>query len=394
MSHKAHPSLTGAFDLPPPLQPQHTMEPYTPCWCGSGSKWKFCHKLRERERRRSVGEYIAAMREACSTGYCSHPNAGLESCTRIVRAHTVQRRGGLSEIAEEGHVLSVKAASERLFENEGTFVPQRVGIRSASTFLGFCERHDGEMFRPIESQTPSPTRANAFLFAYRAMAYELYQKRFQLDLIPFKKRELDKGESFKAQAWTQEYLHLLQHGAERGLKDLLAWKRDFDRMWLESDFGDFEFFGMRFQGSLPLAACGALYVEFDLEGRPLQKVGAGDAPLEHITLTIASSGASTLAVLGWLERKGGVAQALVDSFKRVPMKEKANAVAHFAFEHLENVFLRPSWWDHLSPVQKAAADARFRSGLPFSGRDRTGDALADRDTAFLPSIDCVDWVAG
>lgn len=126
------------------------MPPYEPCWCGSRKKFKFCHSKREAAPRINVFEVEALMRDQADQGYCSHPEASAASCEGgIIRAHTVQRRGGLAAIAEAGHVLTLKPTMKGMIDHEGRPPPRAIGVGKASVFPGFCNRHDSDLFKPI-----------------------------------------------------------------------------------------------------------------------------------------------------------------------------------------------------------------------------------------------------
>lgn len=170
------------------------MAPYVPCWCLSGKKWKFCHKDRASAKPIHVGKFLRDMHLETTKGYCAHPFAG-PGCGKSILAHTIQRRGGLSEVAESGHVYSIKEAAHRMFDNNGEFIPHKVGCRSASTFAGFCGEHDTKMFSPIENRTPNLTKDNIFLYSFRAIAYEQFFKRAAYECIDLQ-RQLDCGKPF------------------------------------------------------------------------------------------------------------------------------------------------------------------------------------------------------
>lgn len=196
----AHQSLVAPFLEPTPIHPGERMDPYKNCWCGSEKKWKWCHKDRAKQEPIHLGALLAGMREEMQRGYCSHPEASPTTCSdRIVRAHTIQRRGGIADIAEGAHVASVKAGVDDMYDNEGRIEPKSVGVRSASTFNGFCETHDRSMFRPLEVGSPTLAIENVFLLSFRAMAYELFAKRAALRSVPIQ-RDLDRGAPFEAQA--------------------------------------------------------------------------------------------------------------------------------------------------------------------------------------------------
>ena len=69
-----------------------------------------------------------------------------EGCTEksIPRSHSIPMSASLKLIAEEGHVVT-----PRLGEN-GIYM-DRIGIRDASTFPGFCARHES-IFAEFETQ--------------------------------------------------------------------------------------------------------------------------------------------------------------------------------------------------------------------------------------------------
>jgi hypothetical protein len=77
-------------------------------------------------------------------------------------------------------VLSGKASVSKIFERAGALEPERVGVKSASTFNGCCGLHDSTMFKPVETGQPGLSSENVFLLAFRALAYELFTKQAAL----------------------------------------------------------------------------------------------------------------------------------------------------------------------------------------------------------------------
>ena len=102
-----HPSLDAPFISPSPLNPQLNMPRNVLCWCQSGKKWKNCHRDRDQQSPINVGALVNQIYLQSRKGYCSHPEAGENSCGKqIIQSHTVQRKGSLSAISEKGHVVS------------------------------------------------------------------------------------------------------------------------------------------------------------------------------------------------------------------------------------------------------------------------------------------------
>lgn len=145
------------------------------CWCGSGKKWKRCHLDREVLPRVQYQDLIGLAKNFHRERLCFHPAAGGGSCsTTTAKAHTVQK-SILRQIETEGHVYQLLPP----LGEAGKQIPSlsRVGINQASTFTGFCTRHDDALFAPVEKAPLSYCREHAFLLTYRALCQELYKKR-------------------------------------------------------------------------------------------------------------------------------------------------------------------------------------------------------------------------
>ena len=294
-------------------------------------------------------------------GYCSHPAASPDNCGRIVRAHTVQRRGGLTAIAEKGHVLSAKTGFQNRFRSS-TFSPSEVGVRNASTFMGFCDTHDNSMFKSVEAVPVQLTSECCFLLGFRAVAYELLQKRAALRSISIT-RESDRGRPFEDQCTIQQHLHMFEEGTKRGVADLERWKRHYDTIFVTRRFEEYHCVGVAYSAVLPVVGCGAFMPEYDFAGRPLQKVSCGDAPHEEVDFNLTVLNGRSVLVIGWAVPPNGPAASFGRSFGDVPDDQKAHIAIQLAAEHIENIYMRPSWWRGLSGHCKNKLIERMHSGF-------------------------------
>lgn len=378
-----HASVDAPFIPPARLQPVEHQDPYKPCWCGSGKKWKWCHKDREREKPVKIWEIVESHRAGFGKGYCSHPAAGEKTCgAKIVQAHTVQKRVGLAGIAEEGHVISVHKGAEDLFKNKGKFVPGRIGVNSATTFPGFCDIHDSEMFRSVETGEPTLNQEAAFLLSFRTIALELFQKRAQLESFSFK-REMDKGKPFRVQAAMQMWLNDNLAGVKMGIVDTEAWKASYDAMFNAHKLSDFRFYGVVFDRILPVVSSGAFQPEWSFAGERLQRLGRGGEALQHIVFNLTVLNDRSVVVLGWTPESDIVAQAFARSFAEISDDQKADAAVRLAFEHVGNTCMRASWWQALDDGLRAEALKRIMAGLPTEEKDRGAEGLQPAKSSFV-----------
>lgn len=178
------------------------------CWCGSGKNYKDCHENRENEFPTTLQEIVSTFKKAWGKEYRLTPLADEGTCTaQIVKAHTVQKNGGLSKIARKGHVYGFRYEWNNT-EKENLPKAQLMGINNASTFTGFCSHHDNLIFEPIEKHSFQNILQQIFLLGYRAISRELFNKKAQYDLIPFT-LELDKGKGIHDQVSFKILLKLI-----------------------------------------------------------------------------------------------------------------------------------------------------------------------------------------
>ncbi len=373
-----HPSLECEFIAPPSLEPKRVMPVNAPCWCDSGKKWKKCHKDRESQKPEPIGSLMVRQHLEMIKGYCLHPEASNGNCSeQIISAHTVQRRGGLAAIAENGHVISPKKGFEDIFKNDGEIIPRQLGIRDASTFMGFCSFHDNQMFSPIEKNPLCLGREAAFLLSFRATSYEYFMKDAALRANEIL-RELDKGKPFEIQCYIQQHLHLLREGMKRGMGNLEKWKHRYDQAYLTRDYSGFASYSVRFSGLLPIVASGAFFPEYDLNGNRLQIISRGTAASsEHVCFNLTSIDGKSILVLGWTGESKGPAEIFFNSFRGLNNQRKANAAFYLAIEHLENIYLQPSWWESQPDSIKKELIQRIRSGIGITGTERTPQSLSN-----------------
>lgn len=96
-------------------------------------------------------------------------------CTHksVLRSHTVQRSGVLSRIAENNHLLTPKATPDGL-------EMKTIGIGDASTFAGFCPKHE-RLFEPFELSGTIATEHDLVLQIFRSICREIVRKDFDIN---------------------------------------------------------------------------------------------------------------------------------------------------------------------------------------------------------------------
>ncbi len=203
-----------------------------PCWCGSPKKFKKCHGASDEPfTLQQSAEHIA---RPFSVRMCLRPEGLADECKgQIVRAHTIQRGGGLSRIADKGKVFTFMPGSWTTFiANAGKLKVRRVGIKDASTFTGFCERHDAAVFAPLEQKPFVGSPQQAFLLLYRAVCHEAYKKRAHAEALHVVEDQARRMGSDPG----RRLAFLGRMGAMAGGQDLARMKQRLDEILLAGSY--------------------------------------------------------------------------------------------------------------------------------------------------------------
>ena len=105
---------------------------------------------------------------------CIYPGCADQS---IPRSHAIQKAGPLSFIAEDSHVV----APARTPDFYGYSIA-RVGLNDASTFPGFCQRHEA-IFHEFETTGEIKTDRDIVLQVFRTICREIAVKQIHLAQI-------------------------------------------------------------------------------------------------------------------------------------------------------------------------------------------------------------------
>ena len=288
--------------------------------------------------RRMLHQQGQLSRKVFGKKECLHPEAPANCKGQIVKAHTVQSSGALSLIAEDGHVLTVGLDPDM---KDGKIVKaQEKGIRNASTFTGFCQTHDNELFAPIEDHPLQLIRRHAFLLAYRCISRERFGKQRLGELAI---------QSVAAGLTPQDISHEMQTGTNLA-KDDLSFFNDMGKAIIRNKYSDTRFYAMEFDSVPEILCSGATNVIYDFNGNMIQnmyKDPLRGKPYDTITFTLLPFGDGRgVGVFAWYG-KSTVNEKFIKSLHRLPIRDIPNILVRFLFYNFENMYWSPTWWASL-----------------------------------------------
>lgn len=301
-----------------------------------------------------LSDYQRESKRQAERGRCLHFSDGAR-CNEIISAHSIQKRGQLSLIAEDGHIYRLSADLSILQRTKGVPRLKKVGLNQASTFAGFCKHHDNSLFEPIDNFPLGPVKEQVALYAYRCLCREYFVKENAVAVLSKMKEHPD------LDAPRRSFLEASQFGHSLGLAGLKHHKSVFDQALLARDYEQFEFTYFTSSSPCPVQLSGLLYPDYDFEGSLLQNLGSNHSPLDLITFFTAPIEKGWAFGFGWHASSNRTCIPFIQSLaRRVATGEKVeDALLRFSLSCCENHAVRISWWDALDEHSKTAAVERM-----------------------------------
>ncbi len=268
------------------------------------------------------------------------PDGWKHECTgNIVRAHSLSRRSALRAVTESGHVFSFTPDWARLFHKD-QFVFKSKSAREASTFTGFCGHHDREIFAPLDRRDFDGSQELTILSAYRTLCREVFLKKAHMRAIKFAKT-LDRGRSNHEQHSIQEVTSAAFSGAESALSELNNIRSQFETALKTSSCQAFAYCNFHFPERPRIVSAGGFNPSHDLSGNFLQDLDKLETYSQNVFLSILPDTAGFWASFVWPGSYSLMERFVEDIGKNYCTVGGVYAVA---LAHIENTFLRPSYW--------------------------------------------------
>ena len=312
----------------------------------------------ERARKFDLNAYVGKQKRLTQKGRCLHFESD-NRCGAFINAHSIQKNGQLSTIADDGHVYTVSRNMGTLKRNDGHFALEKHGIGKVSTFLGFCGRHDNQLFSPIDTWPLHPTGEQVLLYEYRSICRELFVKENTLELIDSQLAALPATSS------ALEFFEDLKTGTSFGLKNLRRHKEAFDDSLQAKRFADIEYVLFTSKQRPLLAFSGLFFPEFDFLGRQIQNLANHRIRLDLLTICSAPVVDGWGFLFSWHKTSSPASTEFMRSLATVIHQKSSSggdAMFRMVVSNCENLAVSPAWWDGLPAGQQAAVTARLSHG--------------------------------
>jgi len=307
----------------------------------------------------NLSNYLSEIKRHRKNGRCLHFEAG-NRCNEYINAHSIQNKGQLEQIAENGHVYGVSNNYTDIIKNKGRVSYKKIGIKTISTFLGFCKNHDNELFEPIDNFPLKPINQQVMLYGYRSLCRELFVKENSLNMIKKQLASDISNETIKS------YLCALDTGLAFGLTNLQAHKNIYDRSLKNEYYDDIRFVLFTSDQKQTIAFSGLMYPDFDFTGKQLQDLSDHTSCLDLITFCSAPMVNGWGFLFAWHQSRSKVCSMFMNSLK-IAINE-SNRCEDYLFRlvvNSENIAISPIWWEGLTEDDKVKILNRVSDSVDF-----------------------------
>ena len=337
----------------------------------------FFDSLSSDEKKR-IWEQVERVRSAFNSPNCFSPSG---DCSRkIISAHTIQLKA-LSIIARKGHVYDFRPDLGQMFKNGENLEPKLKGIKQVSTFNGFCEKHDCELFKPVETEAYTALGKQHFALLFRALAKELHGKLQGIECFPTFEEMRKMRPDFPIEVYRHfDEFRLQTAVAALKLLEIKSW---LNSIYKAGEFRRIQSYVVTFKKTPSILCAGFANLLYDFNGRPCQNLFDAQKTYPAVSISVFPTSPGGAVVFSWPDTASKEPIQFCKSFDAIPSNRKTSAIIRMLFEYCENIALNPEWWESLGQVTQNLLIRRFSNGV-HSG-PRSADCLKD-DELFLD-----DW---
>lgn len=273
---------------------------------------------------------IAKKKWLCMCPHCSNS---------AINSHLLQRHGVLSHIIEKGHLYEIGQEDFYKWDEKSPIKIKKVGLQQAISFPLFCNKHDTELFAPIEGDLIDfDDYRSQLLFSYRGLCSEIRKKEFnQIRNVAF-----DEGEIKDA----------VSVGTDRGLKDLQYYKYLFEQE-LDITKQKFKFFHFSYPLIKVCASGSVSYEPIDYGDELSEEKALAKKVWDGFFVNIIPQENALEIIIGY--HKNHVNAALrkyIESWQNLSFEELQVKLTDLFASKLEMWCISPSIYEHLSDEKK------------------------------------------
>ncbi len=295
---------------------------------------------------------------------CLYPNK--QECSGpVVKAHSIQKNRILKLISKNRKVLTLSSPSSPI-DATSYGRPSNAWEKTATTFTGFCKKHDNEVFKTIENKDyVVGDKEQEFLFAYRAFAYEFHTKKC-ISSIP----------TTEDSPMLNEQLIRTKTVIVDKFTDI---KDKFDKALLSKDFTLIDTKTIELNRKYLIAVSSVFAPEYDFEGQMVNDLGNHSQNVRYLLrtsnrpntptspfysplfFTVFPQNDKTYALFSYLKESSGTYDFIAEQLLALSEAQQIEKLNLIIASYCANVAYSPEKWESLNTTEKDAFIVLFRS---------------------------------
>jgi hypothetical protein len=266
-------------------------------------------------------------------------NCILDSCpSNSINSHFLQQNGILDNIAEDNHVIEVK--QEDMFNWSKNLPPlnfKSVSVKKALSLNLFCNIHDSEIFKPVETKPIDFTDyKNHLLLSYRVVCAEIRKKEINIETFT----RLINSNSLRGKLPVENFETFI-NGTKRGIQDLVIYKEKFENE-IENNKNVFDF--KVFKYPLIKVYCSASFSPYETRKTPFE-----NSLLKYVFIHFIPNNDELYIIVGY--HKDNVKPFIteyIDSWKDLELNDLELNLTNLFATKVENWGLSPLIYKNMS----------------------------------------------
>ena len=275
------------------------------------------------------------------------------------KAHSIQRGKILKSISDNGAVLCIDFGD---FELESDKLLKRMSIKKASTFTGFCNYHDRNIFSPIENYDYNLDNAEQnFIFAYRACALAYYERKSSFGMI---KEDLQRhllADCLDAELYFKAYTY------NKHIEVLESYKVKINGYLDNKQYDKIKTNVLVWDKEYGITATSMFYVLKDLEGNMVNSLKSSVEDLAPFFFTLFPQNGKTYVLMSYFENDKDKYNFIEKQLLGANEHIQKTAVTHILALYIENYCISPIWWDK---IDKKVRDEYLDVQIEYMGGDK------------------------
>jgi hypothetical protein len=264
----------------------------------------------------------------------------------IKQSHSIQRNGRLSIIEGDVNGNQCLYTITKSIPNDkhllGDLMP--IGKKEASTFFGFCDYHDTDLFNPVENYPFDNSDKHLFLHSYRSFAHSHHRKNEDNKIYH------DVNSDF-IQAMPKEWVDLMQEGIAMAIADSKKRKEQIDHFIENEIYDGLEYLVYEKKGLYPFAVSSQISPRVSYKNRPMNNHIDPLIPFSQPMITFLPDKDSTFAIIAaFPDDEPGV--NLLNELDAISGIKLEKAITSLIIANCENTFFSPTFWNSLSKKEQ------------------------------------------